>query len=86
MKLLKIDVDVAANDWDDIKYGGPRMLGFEFYVSDDIDRDEYEKMIRETLKKNNLPCLSIKFRDVPNIHTWTKEEIINCINENKNSF
>ena len=39
--MIRIDVDVKPNDYDDIRYGGPAMLGFTFYVSDDIDKEDY---------------------------------------------
>jgi len=84
--LLKIDVDVCENDYDDIKYGGPAMLGFTFYVSDDINKEDFENIIRVNLSKNGLPCKSIRFTKVPDYKIWSKEEIIDCINKNKNSF
>lgn len=84
--MIRIDVDVTPNDYDDIRYGGPAMLGFTFYVPDDIDKEDYENTIRSYLPKNGLPCLGVRFNTLKEYKIWSKEEIINCINENKNSF
>lgn len=84
--MIRIDVDVTHNNWEDIKYGGPQMLGFTFFVQDNIDKEDYENTIRSYLSKNELPCLGIRFNTLKEYKIWSKEEIINCINENKNSF
>lgn len=75
--MIKITVDCEENDSFDIKCGGASILGYDFYVE---TKEGMEDFIREELKKNNQPCLSISFSEV-NLTTkaWTKEMISECI-------
>lgn len=81
--MIKISIDCEENDWEDMKYGGPRYLGFNFPVEDDIDKIEYEQFIREKLKQYGHGCIDIKFIDIPKPKAWTKEEIEECIKNTK---
>lgn len=77
-----VDVTVKENDEQDIRCGGPRTLGFEFYVSRAEDTKALEKFLRAELEKNKLPCMGIRFgrpefRAVS--HLWTRSRMANCI-------
>ena len=78
--MKKIVIDCERNDIVDIKCGGPEYLGFDFFVEDE-NIDEMILFIKEELKKNNLPLISINYYDTNNTKIWTKEQISECIKE-----
>ena len=50
--MIKIVVDCEENDPVDINAGGPMWLGFDFYINDTDNIEEYKSFIKEELKKN----------------------------------
>jgi hypothetical protein len=76
-----VDVTVKENDSVDIRCGGPRTLGFDFFVHADEDADDLENFLRAELRKNRLPCMSIfisepRFSDAK---LWTRAKMAACI-------
>ena len=79
------DISCAYNDSVDIKCGGSPVLGYEFGVSPDENKDEIIKFLKGCIKKYNRPFIGISTRiikDFPVKHLWTKEKMENCIKEN----
>lgn len=79
--MVKIVVDCEENDIIDIKCGGPRILGYDFYVEDE-KADELVDFIKEMLKKYKQPLMGIS--KIPNVtctKAWDKEDIEKCIKE-----
>lgn len=83
--MIKVEVNVKRNELDDIKYGGPQFLGYTFFIDDNADIEEYKNIIKESLKKVKLPCLSIIFYPQKQ-KIWTKDEIVNCIESYNKEF
>jgi hypothetical protein len=82
---LFIDVSCDHNDSTDIKCGGPAILGYEFYVSPDENRQEIYDFIYKCIKKYRRPFIAISFRPENNFpvdNLWTREQIEECIAEN----
>lgn len=78
--MIKIVVDCEENDLVDINAGGPMWLGFDFYINDTDNVEEYKSFIKEELKKNNLPIDDIhSFNSEVTTKAWSKEMIANCI-------
>lgn len=80
--MIAIHIDCQSNDWDDIKYGGPSYLGFDFYVDDNIDQKEYEQWLRKKLKEYGHGCINIKFQKTK-LKVWSKEDIEECMKNTK---
>ena len=78
--MKKIVIDCERNDIVDIKCGGPEYLGFDFFVEDE-NIENIITFIKEELKKNSLPLISINYYDTNNTKVWTKEQISKCIKE-----
>lgn len=79
--MTKIVVDCEENDIVDIKCGGPRILGYDFYV-EDKKVDELIEFVKETLKKYHQPLMGINtIKNVTCTKTWDKENIEKCIRE-----
>lgn len=79
--MIKIIIDCEENDIVDIKCGGPRILGYDFYVEDE-NVDDMIIFIKEMLKKYNQPLMDIKtILDVTCTYVWNKENIEKCIKE-----
>ena len=83
INMKRIIVDCQENDWEDIKYGGPSYLGFDFIVSSDIDNEEYIKFIKEKLKEYGHRCLKITIKEISEPKIWSKKDIEECIKKNK---
>ena len=81
--MKRVEIDCKQNDWDDIRYGGPHFLGFEFVVDSSENDKDLEKFLREKLKKYGNPCLSINIYDMEEPKVWTREEMEECIKNNK---
>ena len=78
--MIKIVVDCEENDTVDINAGGPMWLGFDFYINDTDNIEEYKSFIKKELKKNNLPIDDIhSFNSSVVTKPWTKEMIAECI-------
>ena len=45
--MIKIVVDCEENDPVDINAGGPMGLGFDFYINDTDNIEEYKSFIKE---------------------------------------
>ena len=58
-KLRKFTVNVKANDSVDIKCGGPRFLGFDFWVDAEENPEKVAKWIDKQLAKYGLPCIHV---------------------------
>ena len=79
--MTKIVVDCEENDIVDIRCGGPRILGYDFYVEDEEVKD-LVKFIKEMLKKYNQPLMKIQtISNVTSFYVWNKENIEKCIKE-----
>ena len=78
-KSAHISVDCEENDSVDIRCGGPKYLGFDFYV--DLDKvKQMEKFISSCFKKYQRPVISIHNVGESLVETlWTKEMIEECI-------
>ena len=76
--MKRVIIDCKQNDWDDIKYGGPQFLGFDFKVDDSEDDKELEAWLRKTLKKYGHNIISIKIYKIDE-NTWTREKMEECI-------
>lgn len=78
------DVACAENDSTDIKCGGPAILGYDFGVSQDENKKDMIKFIKDCIEKYNRPFMGISTRTVKNYpveHLWTKDKIENCIKD-----
>lgn len=79
--MKKIVVNCEYNDPVDIKCGGARILGFDFYV-DNGEVDAVKKYIKEKLRERELPLMDIFVEDAPdNAKRWSFEQISLCIDE-----
>ena len=76
--MKRVIIDCERNDLDDIKYGGPQYLGFDFKVSDSEDDKELEAWLRKTLKKYGHNIISIKIYKIDE-NIWTRDEMEECI-------
>lgn len=54
----KISVDCVYNDPVDVKAGGPKFLGFDFFVKT-IEEDTMIKFIKTTLNELNIPFMNV---------------------------
>jgi len=75
-------VSCEHNDSVDIRCGGPAILGYDFGVSPDEDKDDIIKFLKETVKKHHQPCMGVsvnKQKNFPVEHLWTKEKMETCI-------
>lgn len=72
-----ISVDCVENDRVDINCGGPRMLGYDFNVSNDMNEGDIRQFLIDELKKNGQPLksITITYRKIDARHHWTKERI-----------
>lgn len=77
--MKKVIIDCEQNDWDDIRYGGPQFLGFEFIVDSSENNEELERFLRKTLKIAGHDCIGIKIYELDPPKVWTKEEMEKCI-------
>ena len=79
-----IIVNCKINDAVDVRCGGPKVLGYDFYVDPD-DEIGIIEFIKKKLKRYGRPLLSIKSHDneVRKSHLWTKSMIEKCIMENE---
>ena len=73
--MKRVLIDCERNDWDDIKYGGPQYLGFDFVVDDSENNEDLENFLRKTLKINGHGCISSKIYEMDKPKVWTREEI-----------
>lgn len=82
---LHVDVSCERNDdFNDIKCGGAPILGYDFFVSPDENRDELYAFIRKCLRAYKRPLIGINMcvcRDFPVDKLWTREMIEKCIKE-----
>lgn len=78
----KISVDCVYNDPVDVRCGGPKILGFDFYVKNE-ETEEMIIFIKETLKETKVPLMSIgviqKDLFLAEKEIWTKTKIVECI-------
>lgn len=77
-KLYSIDCEY--NDREDLKYGGPRTVGFDFFIDSMIPEEEVRSKLTELLKKYGRPLMEIRVgaEDTPillkNLWTWDRIE------------
>lgn len=77
IECSKVSVNCIENDPADIKSGGPLYLGFDFNVKEE-ETNQYISIIFQTLKKYNIPIISIKVSDKIKLNKediWDEEEI-----------
>jgi hypothetical protein len=82
---LHVDVSCAMNDYADIKCGGSPVLGYNFFVSPDENRDQLYIFIKKCLKTYGRPFIGISIdvrKDFPVDKLWTREMMAKCIKEN----
>lgn len=77
--MKHVVIDCEQNDWEDIKYGGPQYLGFDFYVDDSENDEDLKEFLKETLKKNNRSYISINIYQKKQPKVWTRDEMVECI-------
>ena len=84
----RIGVDCVENDFDNIKQGEPKYLGFVF----DVKKEEAEDMIEfieESLNKYQVPYQDIYVYcslSLPAVKIWSKEKIMATIEKDANYF
>ncbi len=79
-KGSKIVVDCITNDPVDVRCGGPKVLGYDYFVKYE-DASELVGVITETLEEMALPIMSIRIEDEGKLRLsekelWTKKRII----------
>jgi hypothetical protein len=82
---IHIEVNCIQNDWDDIKIGGPSVLGYDFYVSSDEEKT-IDFFIEKCIKKYDRPLIDIHHnveKDFSVEKLWTNDMIDECIKENE---
>lgn len=87
MKLpcSKICIACQPNDSVDIKCGGPKYLGYDFYVKNE-EIKEMISFIKTTCADLKVPIISLYYMNSNNkelSELWTKEKIYNCIKNNE---
>jgi len=74
----EVNIDVGHGDPTDMKYfGGPRMVGYDFFVDVSETKEGLEAYIVSELKKYSLPCLGFYLRE-PTFQRgklWSREDI-----------
>lgn len=81
IKCSKISVDFTENDPVDVKCGGPKYLGFDFFVKNEEDENMI-KFIDGTLTELKVPCYRIYVNGIFDLNpnkVWSKEKIITTI-------
>jgi len=81
-KAIHIGVDCAENDQQDIKCGGPQYLGYDFYISMEDNMSYIESQIKNSLKENSKPLVSISHDVIEDFNVndlWTLAKIEDCI-------
>lgn len=80
----KVEVNCKRNDWEDIKCGGSPILGYDFYVDRDLNKEDVKKFIRETFKefkrKHLIGIHIVEGPDIPKL--WELDKIKECIRKN----
>ena len=80
-----IDVDCYPNTEDNIKYGGPQYVGFEFWARKK-DKEVVTNYVKCMLYEYNVPFINIrntKSKIVNESELHTKEQIKDIIERNK---
>lgn len=76
-------VNVCRNDAQDMKCGGPPVLGFDFYVDYDEKPVDIREFIKAELAKCDLPCMSISVsrekQERSKSQVWTRAKMASCI-------
>ena len=79
-----ISVDCVENDPVDVRCGGPKYLGFDFYVREK-EAEQMKNFIVATLETFKVPLQSIYTSGTIQIEekkVWTKERIVESIKVN----
>jgi len=85
VKCSKISVNCVENNPIDIKCGGPKYLGFDFYVKEE-EQNRMKKIICSSINEIGIPIINVIvtnniYKDIENI--WYKDiEIRNQIKKN----
>lgn len=77
IECSRLSVNCVPNDPVDIKCGGPLYLGFDFNVKEE-ETNQYMLFIFQTLKKYNIPIISIEIADKRKLNPqniWDEEKI-----------
>jgi hypothetical protein len=78
-RAVHYSVNVKPNDPVDISCGGPRYLGFDFFVDVEEPQEDIALFIRGELKKKGSPCASISHSPAVVEKLWTLKMISDCI-------
>lgn len=84
IRCSHISVDCVANDPVDIRCGGPKYLGFDFYVREE-QTQEMQEFVAATLESFEVPSINLYISGTNYLSkkdVWTKESIVNEIREN----
>jgi len=82
---IHLSVACIENDSVDIRAGGPAILGYDFYISPDMNLEKVERKIRKWIDKYDRPFIGIsgKERKDTNVkHLWNLKGIKKCIKDN----
>lgn len=80
--MRRIVVNCEYNKFGDICCGGPRFLGYDFFVDEnEYDIEDMKSFIKDELHKNHFPLLDIS--DIAELQEgvkgWNKDMILECI-------
>lgn len=78
-------VNCQANDSVDIRCGGPRYLGYDFYVEKGHEKESTD-LIKKTLKECGFPCIGTRISPngfIAEKNLWSLKMIEKCIKNNE---
>lgn len=83
IKGTKIVIDCIPNDPVDIRCGGPKILGYDYFVKQEETISLIE-VVEKTLEELKLPIMEIRVEDEGKLRltekeVWTKERIIQSL-------
>lgn len=74
----KIVVNCELNSEENVKFGGPKILGYDFIVENTYDNIKIREFINKCLRKYKRPVMDIKIHDngmVDKFSIWNNDKI-----------